>query len=183
MTEQAQLLLDAVGRLDALGIPYMLTGSTALSFYGALRATQDVDLVIELGAADVDRLVAAFEPDYECDADAVREAVVHEKLFNVIHVGSVQKLDMVIRKASPYRREEFSRRRRMRYEGGELWVVAPEDLILSKLVWGQASGSELQRRDVKGVLQSRIALDWDYLLKWAAELDVTADLQEVSRDA
>jgi len=58
-------------------------------------------------------------------------------------------------------------------------VVAPEDLLLSKLYWGKGSGSEVQRGDARRIAESVADLDWSYLGKWAAELGVSGLLSEV----
>ena len=69
--------------------------------------------------------------------DNVREAVRRRGICNLIHTASVVKVDFVIRKDSVYRREEFSRRRRASIGGHEFAIVAPEDLVLSKLEWAK----------------------------------------------
>jgi hypothetical protein len=60
-------------------------------------------------------------------------------------------------------------------------VVAPEDLILSKLKWSQETGSELQRRDAREILDAGTVLDWPYLEKWAQRLDVGDLLRDIRR--
>ena len=55
--------------------------------------------------------------------------------MNLIELRRVVKVDVIVRKDTPYRRLEFDRRRRARIEGVDIWVVSPEDLILSKLAW------------------------------------------------
>ncbi|MGH8236208.1 MAG: hypothetical protein ACREXP_04195 [Steroidobacteraceae bacterium] len=57
------------------------------------------------------------------------------------------------------------------------WIVTREDLILSKLAWAKDSGSELQRRDVRTLLDE--SMDRAYLKHWAARLDVAEALAEV----
>ena len=47
----ASLVADIVARLDRAGIPYMLTGSLVIAYYGEPRATRDVDVVIDPDAA------------------------------------------------------------------------------------------------------------------------------------
>lgn len=42
-----------VGILDETGVPYMLTGSLAAAYYATPRATQDVDVVIDVENDDV----------------------------------------------------------------------------------------------------------------------------------
>lgn len=75
---------------------------------------------------------------------------------------------------------EFDRRRLAEALGSRLVVVSPEDSILSKLEWAKEGGSARQRRDALGVaIVQRDVLDRDYLRRWAAELGVSASLEEV----
>jgi hypothetical protein len=61
----------------------------------------------------------------------------------------------------------------------EDFLVSREDLILSKLVWARDSGSEMQLRDVRTLIDESV--DWSYLKDWAAKLGVAAKLDEVSK--
>lgn len=47
MSDQLEFLELIVSRLDGAGIPYMLTGSVAMSIYAGPRMTRDIDLVVE----------------------------------------------------------------------------------------------------------------------------------------
>ena len=62
--------------------------------------------------------------------------------------------------------------------GHPLWIVSPEDLILSKLAWAKTSRSEMPLRDVRQLLRSVATIDWTYLDDWAANLLVTDLLRE-----
>jgi hypothetical protein len=55
------------------------------------------------------------------------------------------KVDILVRKDTEYRRVEFGRRRRVSFETHSFDVVAPEDLIVSKLDWARDTRSETQR--------------------------------------
>ena len=57
-------------------------------------------------------------------------------------------------------------------EDMDIYVVAPEDLILSKLYWARDSLSELQLGDVKNLLNGVEKLDEDYLEEWARYLKI-----------
>jgi hypothetical protein len=63
--------------------------------------------------------------------------------------------------------------------GVSTWITSREDLILSKLVWAREANSELQRRDVRTLLDDSV--DWPYLRQWAAKLGVNDTLEEVSK--
>jgi hypothetical protein len=62
-----------------------------------------------------------------------------------------------VRKDRPYRKTEFDRRRTVSIGGKDLWVVTPEDLLLSKLHGARTSRSELQLGDVKNLCLLRTA--------------------------
>ena len=179
MSDELDVLKLVAQHLDAAGIAYMLSGSMALSYYARPRLTRDIDVVVEVRATDVERLASLFQADFYCDPDMIREAVQHEGMFNVIHNASIIKVDFIVRKHSPYRHAEFQRRRAVEIDGDRLWIVAPEDLVLSKLVWAKEGQSTLQLDDVRNVMESVENLDWDYLRHWARELTVDAMLDEV----
>ena len=60
----AGLLTRIVAILDDSRIPYMLTGSLASAYYAAPRATQDVDLVVDMAQDQARPLVHALEADF-----------------------------------------------------------------------------------------------------------------------
>jgi hypothetical protein len=124
-----------------------------------------------------DRLAAAFTPDFYLDADAIRDAIRGERMFNMLHLESGIKVDLIVRKSSHYRRVEFERRRPLDLAGTQTWIVSREDLVLSKLLWAQSTGSELQRRDVQALLDGPV--DAAYLHQWAGALGVAGLLQEL----
>jgi len=74
---------------------------------------------------------------------------------------------------------EFERRKSVEFAGVSTWITSREDLILSKLVWASDSGSEMQLRDVRTLIDESV--DWPYLKDWAAKLGVAAKLDEVSK--
>ncbi len=73
MSEELDLLLLVVERLNRAGIAYMLSGSTAMNVYAEPRMTRDIDLVVEIGPATIDTIAAAFAPDFYCDRDMIRQ--------------------------------------------------------------------------------------------------------------
>ena len=181
MDEQLEFVKQIAERLESVGIPYMLTGSMAMAVYATPRMTRDVDLVVECTPADAPRIVGLFETDCYVDAEAVANAIRTRGQFNVIHNEWITKADFIVRKDDPYRETEFGRRRAVEAAGLRLSVVAPEDLILSKLAWARETGSELQLRDVRELIASAQDLDWAYLERWAAHVGVSRELGEARR--
>jgi hypothetical protein len=172
MTTELDVLNRVSERLSALGLPFMLTGSFALAYYATPRMTRDLDLVVALAERDVDTLIAAFATDFYIDADAVRDAIVSERLFNLMHLESGVKVDFIVRKSSEFRQIEFARRQPVVIGDIQTYIVSREDLILSKAVWVLESDSELQRRDIRQLLAESV--DLGYIGHWAPRLGVAA---------
>ena len=89
------------------------------------------------------------------------------------------KVDCVVRKETEYRREEFARRRAVSVADQQIFIVSPEDLILSKLDWAKESRSQMQLDDVRNLLRSVQGLDTEYLNRWADRWGLTTLYQEV----
>jgi hypothetical protein len=154
----------------------MLSGSVALSIYTLPRATRDFDFVVHLQQKDIDDLLARFREGYYCDRDAVKEAIIHHSMFNIIDHTSGFKADFIILKNEPFRKAEFERRLEIEFEGMPVNVVSAEDLLLSKLIWIQELQSAVQMEDIKN-LSMKKNLDWKYINSWLKSLNLnTFDL-------
>lgn len=181
MSEELEVLKEVVQRLDKGSIAYMITGSTAANFYTVPRMTRDIDIVVELLERDVERFIQLFQNDYYLESETVRGAVKNKGMFNLIHDHYIIKIDFVVRKDSPYRAREFSRRKKVAVDDQDLYLVSPEDLILSKLEWAKDSHSEVQLNDVRNLLKDVKGLNRRYLTRWAKALGVQALYREVRR--
>ncbi|HLO35051.1 MAG TPA: hypothetical protein VK194_03175 [Candidatus Deferrimicrobium sp.] len=167
-----QLLAIVIGLLDRSGIPFMVTGSLASSYHGEPRATRDADIVIDPSTDAIERLVdGLLAAGFYVDRDVARGAVRARSQFNAIGPDST-KVDFLIRRDRPFSVEEFARRRPADLLGTPGFVATAEDVILSKLEWAQASGSDRQLDDVAGILAIATGLDLDYIDRWARVLGV-----------
>lgn len=180
VTDQLDVLKLVAARLEGVGIAYMLTGSLALSYYAEPRFTRDVDLVVALSSDDVAMLAQLFANDFYVDADAIAAAVTRAGMVNLIHSASIVKVDLIMRKATPHHIEEFERRRLVTIEGTPIWIVSPEDLVISKLLWLAQGGSDVHRRDIVSLLASGTPIDRRYLDRATDRLGLTALWQDVS---
>lgn len=179
MLEELEVLKTVSERLEASRLPFMLTGSFAMAYYGQPRMTRDIDLVVSLDVDDVPSIVAALSADFYIDADDVRSAVQSQRLFNLMHNATGIKVDLIVRKGAEYRQVEFARRKQIEIGGVRTWIVSREDLILSKLVWAKETNSELQRRDVENLMDNDV--DRQYVNYWAERLKITDLLKEIDR--
>ena len=156
----------------------MVCGSLASTIHGEPRATRDIDVVIDPGLEDIDRLVEAFTELHFYVGDA-RAALATRDMFNVIDPTSGWKADLIIRKDRPFSREELARRRPATIAGAETYITTPEDAILSKLEWYAMSGSDQQWRDIVAMIVANTGrLDDAYLDRWAEELGLDELLAE-----
>ena len=155
--------------LNKYEIPYMLSGSVAMSLYVVPRATGDFDFIVHLQPRDIDSLVENFEEGYYCDKEAIQDAVLNQSMFNIIDHASGFKADFVVLKDDPFRQKEFTRRIAMEFFGKTIYVVSPEDLIISKLIWIQDLQSAVQMEDIKNLVLSD-NLDWAYVDFWIGKL-------------
>lgn len=166
------LLQQVVTRLEQAAIPYMLTGSMAMSFYAAPRATQDIDLVIELLPTNFDAFLAAFPPDkFYIDPHDIQVQMNRKGMFNLIDLQTYSRIDGIVRNDSPYEQVKFERRQTKEMEGSSYQVIAKEDLILAKLQWIQRYYSEKQMEDIRALLATN-SLDLSYLYYWADRLSL-----------
>lgn len=181
MSEELEVLRIVTGRLDGEGIPYMVTGSMAVNYYGVPRMTRDIDIVVELSVADLDRVCELFRDEFYLERETLRESIERRTTFNIIHAALIVKVDFVVRKDTEYRRTEFARKRRVALEGHPFLIVAPEDLIISKLEWARDTRSEVQLADVRNLLRSVPEIDRSYVEQWTTRLGLGPLYREVSR--
>ena len=177
---EIDVVRDISRKFERAGIRYMLTGSMAMNYYAVPRMTRDIDVVIEITSEHVPRVVEAFRADYYVNEQSIRESVVNESIFNLIHNESVIKVDCIVRKASEYRKTEFARRRQISIVDFSTFIVSKEDLIISKLEWAKDSRSELQFGDVKNLLAT--GYDREYLERWTKQLGLANLLRECLHD-
>jgi hypothetical protein len=173
-------LEPVVDVLEALGVRYRVGGSVASSALGVPRSTLDVDVACELRLAHVDAFASRLVDAYYLDADMIRDAIARQSCFNLIHLATMLKVDLFVRRDRSFEDAAFERyvRRPLDLAPGarEFDLTTPEDIVLHKLEWFRAGGgvSERQWRDALGVLAvQRGALDHEYLQRWADALGVS----------
>ena len=147
-----------------------------------LRATLDVDLVVQLEQTHILRLVARLGGDYYADPEGMEEALARGSSFNLIHLESMIKLDLFPLGQRKFDQVSFARVQT--FELTEDFVVnfkTPEDVILGKLEWFEAGErtSERQWRDIGGLLKVQgERLDLEYMRHWASILQLVPLLEQ-----
>ncbi len=151
-------LADAVGAVEAKGLPYLLMGGAGTVTFGRCRATDDIDLFVRVDDADrvLEVLDAAGFETTKTELTWLHKAFRHGVLVDVIYrsAGGVLLDDEMLRRG-----------RRRTYRGTEATIMCPEDLVVIKAL---ASSEEATRHwyDALSLIAS-CELDWDYVLQRA----------------
>lgn len=185
LAQPIQIALRVAGALESLGLAYHLGGSLASSIHGEPRATNDIDLVVDLPADRVDLLADTLGPEFAVDRESLLEAARARSSCNIFYLPLFTKVDLFVARRGLYDRAEMGRRKRVQVggPGEELFVKSAEDTVLRKLLWFREGGgvSARQWRDVVQVLRlNRGRLDEKVLDEWSPALGV-ADLLAKSR--
>jgi len=180
----ARLVIDA---LDAVAIEYMLGGSLALYAWGEPRTTRDCDVVIDMPGGRIRALSAELKqrrmlvpPEILLDLLLAPEG---DLPVNAIHLDSGYKAELfLLRPGDTFRASALARRRLVDLGAplGEVYVHAPEDLILNKVHYYSLSQQTKHVRDIASILAiSESEIDWTYFHAWAARLELVAVWQEI----
>ena len=179
-----KLVIDA---LNASGVEYLIGGAIAAWGWGEPRATQDIDLVINLPVESVARLSVELEKrDMLVPADIILDNLLENRAdlpINAIHLYSGLKADLYpIRPGDALRQQAFTRRVQIDFGPaiGTVYVHSPEDLILYKMIYFNISHQSKHARDIGAILMSqRGRLDLTYLDGWVKTLGLTGVWQEL----
>lgn len=182
---QPDLISLFVVPLNRLGVTYMVTGAVAAIIYGEPRLTNDVDIVIALAIDDVPRLRAAFaRPEYYVPPAEMIDAEVQRTLhghFNIIHGATALKADLYPAGDDPLHRWGLAQRRHVAVRNESVAVAPPEYVVIRKLEYLRASGSDKHRRDIQAILRMvGDQLDRQRILDEVRRLGLEAEWQTLS---
>ena len=105
--------MRVAGAIEAAKGSYFVGGSLASSLQGEPRATNDIDMVLELPLGRISEFVAALGEDFEVDVDVLRDALLYGRSCNIFYLPVAMKVDLFAVGPSPYDEVEFARRQRV----------------------------------------------------------------------
>ena len=172
-----ETLRDFVDKANKLGIEYMVTGSFAMSAYGEPRMTRDIDVVLQISEAQAELFAHAFEDEYYVSKEAIKSAILHKSLFNIVNEQHGGRIDCIVMKDTPFSKVSFDRRYKVLASGVEFWTTTREDLIIAKLNWARDTHSEMQIRDIANITSDEY--DSAYVHDWIEQLELKSIWSEV----
>jgi len=168
------------------GVPCALMGGIALSVWDHVRATRDVDLLIDLEGADCEQLYAAIA------AAGIRTKrdppVMHVDGLQVIQLlytppGAFMQFQVDLHLATTaFHRQVLSRRVSLPLPDLDLDVdvVTCEDLILLKLIASRV----IDRADAAFLLRNnQTTLDLEYVRTWVKQFNLQKQFSEIWDEA
>jgi hypothetical protein len=178
MSDLTSTLDLLVAILDRMSVKYALMGGLAVRAYSIPRATLDIDVTLSLDRDRLPELYDALEQQDYAVPEPYRSGWVDEvKGMHLVKLkryvgGRGIDADLFLAESS-YQHELLRRRRLADVEARQLWIAAPEDLVLLKLV----SGRPRDLIDVGDVLFTQGQLDVPYMRRWAGKLGIQDDLE------
>ncbi|MEW5760430.1 MAG: hypothetical protein AB1779_06670 [Candidatus Thermoplasmatota archaeon] len=180
--KQERSLKKIIEILEDCKIDYMLTGAIAVSYYGKPRLTHNIDVLVALQKKDVDNIVKKLKLQFYVDKGSVIDAIEETSMFNAIHNTTGIKIDFWIIKSDKYDELRFSRRLRKKILNKKMYIIAPEDLIITKLLWYKKYKDKKHYDDVEGICQIQTSkLNMEYLDKWTKFFGVNKIFRKVIR--
>jgi len=173
-----EVLRDFVQKAERADFSYMITGSFAMSAYGEIRFTRDIDIVVEIERRNIERFFEIFAKDYYVSKNSISRAVENSSMFNLIHLEKAVKVDCIVLKDDEFEKSKFARRREANIGELKFWTITKEDLIVSKLNWAKNSLSEMQIKDVANLTANDY--DAEYVGVWIEKLALEDVWEKVS---
>lgn len=184
ITDFLMLVLEA---LEVTKIEYLIGGAIAEWAWGEPRATQDLDIVINLPIKTIGRFSKELENrNMLVPADIILDTMMDNRAdipLNAIHMYSGLKADIyLMRDGDTLRQSAFQRRMLVDYGSpiGKVYVHSPEDLIIYKLLYLGISGQPKHARDIAAILRAKKDhLDFGYIEEWVGQLGLGSVWKEL----
>ncbi|MBI3158222.1 MAG: hypothetical protein HYZ26_01320 [Chloroflexi bacterium] len=182
-----EFLRRVIAALESSEVEYLLGGVLAAWAWGEPRATQDIDVVVNLPPEKVTRLSQELERiEIYVPAEIMLDALVEiraDLAINAIHGETGFKVEFFpLRAGDDLRASALARKVQVDLgpSVGRVYVHSAEDLILYKLLYFSLSQQTKHIRDLGAIYQARrAALDEGYIQYWAETLGVSGLLDEI----
>jgi hypothetical protein len=116
---------------ERLGVEYMLVGGFAVNYYGYVRTTQDIDILLNPSLENSHKVMAALGEFGFGEAGIPRECFTSEG--TAVHLGEEpNRIDLLTHLKGVSNEDAFANRRRAEYEGVSFSIISFGDLLACK---------------------------------------------------
>lgn len=137
MTTLLDELSQLISALDENGIEYAVCGGLAMAIHGFVRATLDIDILIQVESLEKAYEIAA-ENGFDIrglDISFKERAVEIRRVSKIDDTGEVLSLDLLL--VTPQVEDVWETREEIGFLGNKLSVVSREGLIKMKILAGR----------------------------------------------
>ena len=179
-----RLVIDSI---ESAGLEYLIGGAVAAWAWGEPRATQDLDLVVNIPIKKVDQLSQELNArGMLVPSDIILNRIQDKRAdipISAIHMVSGYKADIYpLRGDDPLRKSSLERRALVDLgpEVGKVFLHSPEDLIVYKLWFYSISRQTKHLRDITSiVITLSDELDYEYIEFWSMKKGVNTLWKEM----
>ncbi|OFZ80575.1 MAG: hypothetical protein A2583_10285 [Bdellovibrionales bacterium RIFOXYD1_FULL_53_11] len=155
--QEPDLFLIFLSRLNKIHIKYAVTGSVAMIAYGEPRMTHDLDLIVALSIADIEKVIAEFdENSFYCPP---KESIMIEARrnirghFNIIHHETGFKADFFLVGADNLADWAMKNIVKLEYFEQTIRLAPIEYVIVKKLAFYKEGNQQKHLDDIRSILQ------------------------------
>jgi hypothetical protein len=172
--------------LEPFHLPRAIMGGLSLALWDHIRATQDVDLLVDFGSADVAGILQTLEragirSKHQPPILTIGPVRILQLLYEPPGVFVEIQIDLLFAE-SDFQRQAITRRVAAQLPGldFEIFVLSCEDIIIFKLIASRV----IDQADAAALLRiNRAHLDFTYLQDWIGRLALTAEWAEIWDEA
>jgi hypothetical protein len=153
----------------------MLVGGLAVNYYGAPRATGDIDISLLVSSDNINVLLANLQKGkFVLHPKEIMTLVNISNHFLLFDPSNTYRIDCWIPKTN-FELQALKRRKRVKLAGKNIHLPSAEDLILFKLIAGRNKDTE----DLKWIVKrQKDKLDKKYLKFWSMALAINKKLNK-----
>ena len=176
MRSMDELLRIACGYLNEHSTEYVIVGGMTVIAYGAPRTTMDADFIIRMEIEDMKNFAVFLgENGFFSEPEDIEIAMKEKSHFSAIDKKTPLRLD-IKGVYNEMDRRTLENRRVMEFNGTEIYLARPEDVILGKLLYG----SDQDMRDAESIYVRQLpVLDIRYLKEVCAAEGLSERLDEM----
>jgi hypothetical protein len=160
-------VLRLINAFENAGVPYMLVGSLATSYYGGPGMGNGAQFVIQISGDQLSAVTNAIGGEFKMDPQMSIDSVTMTMRHIIEHPATRFKFDLFLLGPDLHDQARFRQRKEIRFEGTTASLPTAEDVIIANLRWSNAAKRAGYAEDTAKILALRAGrLDLHYIRQW-----------------